>query len=130
MIFPMGGQGTKHILLIDDNMTDLRCIRQLLVHFGYNVTSTDDPCKALNFFREEPDKYHIIITDQFMPGLKGHELVTHVRHIREGIPVILCSGSEETLQELQEQRKDIQRFLPKPFSRSELAEALQDVLDC
>jgi CheY-like chemotaxis protein len=118
----------KHILLIDDSMTDLRSIHQLLAHFGYNVTSTNDPHKALNFFREEPDKYHMIITDQFMPGLKGHELVTHVRQIREDIPVILCSGSDEALQELQEQRKDIQRFLPKPFSRSELAEAIQDVL--
>ena len=52
------------------------------------------------------------------------------RGIREDIPVILCSGSEEALQELQEERKDIQIFLPKPFSRSELAEAIQDVLAC
>jgi CheY-like chemotaxis protein len=124
----MNSQREKHILLIDDNMTDLRCIHQLLVHFGYNVTSTNDPLKALNSFREEPDKYQLIITDQFMPGLKGHELVTHVRQIREDISVILCSGSEEALQELQQERKDIQRFLPKPFSRSELAEAIQDVL--
>lgn len=124
----MNGQRMKHILLVDDNMTDLRIIHQLLVHFGYHVTSTNDPHKALNFFREEPDKYHIIITDQFMPGLKGHELVTHVRRIREDIPVILCSGSEEALQELREERIDVQIFLPKPFSRSELAEAIQDVL--
>jgi CheY-like chemotaxis protein len=111
-------------------MTDLRSIQQLLVHLGYNVTYTNDPYKALNFLVEEPDKFHVIITDLFMPGLKGHELVIHVRQIREDIPVILCSGSEEALQELQEQRKDIQRFLSKPFSRSELAEAIQDVLAC
>ncbi len=127
----MNGQGTKHILLVDDNMTDLRSFHQLLVRFGYDVTSTDDPCKALSFFREEPDKFLMIITDQFMPGLKGHELVIQIRQIREDIPVILCSGSDEALQELQElqgQREDIQRFLLKPFSRSELAEAIQDVL--
>jgi CheY-like chemotaxis protein len=118
----------KHILLIDDNITDLKSIHQLLVHCGYSVTSTNDPHKALNFFSEEPDKYHMVITDQFMPGLKGHELVTHVRQIRENIPVILCSGSEESLQELQDQRKDIQRFLPKPFSRSDLVNAIHDVI--
>ena len=124
----MNEQATKHILLVDDNMTDLWSFHQLLVHFGYNVTSTNDPHKALNFFREEPEKYHMIITDQFMPDLKGHELVAYVRQIREDIPVILCSGSEEALQELQEERNDIQRFLPKPFSRSELEEAIQDLL--
>jgi CheY-like chemotaxis protein len=124
----MSGQGTKHILLIDDNLTDLRSVHQLLVHFGYDVTSTDDPYKALNCFREEPDKFHMIITDQFMSGLKGHELVAHVRQIRKDIPVILCSGSEEALQELQELRIDVQRIMPKPFSRSELAGAIQDIL--
>jgi len=124
----MDGQLTMHILLIDDNMTDLRSFHQLLVHLGYNVTSTDDPCNALNFFREEPDKFLMIITDQFMPGLKGDELVTQIRQIREDIPVILCSGSEDALQELQEERKDIQRFLSKPISRSELAEVVQELL--
>jgi CheY-like chemotaxis protein len=124
----MNGQKAKHILLIDDNMTDLRSIHQLLVHIGYNVTPANDPLKALNFFREEPDKFHLIITDQFMPGLKGQELIIQARQIREDIPVILCSGSEEAIQELQEQREVNQRFLPKPFSRSELEEAIQDVL--
>jgi CheY-like chemotaxis protein len=124
----MDGQRKKHILLIDDNMTELRSIYQLLVHFGHHVTSTNDPHEALKLFREEPDKFHMIITDQFMPGMNGCEFVTHAREIRGHIPVILCSGSEEALQELQVQRKDIQGFLPKPFSRSELAEAIQDVL--
>jgi len=126
----MNGQRIKYILLVDDNMTDLRSFHQLLVYFGYDVTSTNDPRQALRFFREEPDKFQLIITDQFMPGMKGHEFVTHIHQIREDIPVILCSGSDETLQELQEQREDIQRFLPKPFSRSELAEAIRDVLAC
>ena len=124
----MSEQRKKHILLVDDTMTDLQSIHYLLVHFGYGVTSTNDPHEALGLFRKNPEKYHLVITDQFMPWMKGHELVIQIRKIREDIPVILCSGSEEALQELQGQRKDIQRFLPKPFSRSELAEAIEDVL--
>lgn len=126
----MNGLRTKHILLVDDNWSDLRSISRLLEHLGYNVTSTINPDEAINLFREEPDKFHIIITDQFMPGLKGHELVTLARKIREDIPVILCSGSEEVLQELDSEGIGVQRFLPKPFSRSELAEAIQSVLAC
>jgi CheY-like chemotaxis protein len=127
-IAQMKRQKTKHILLIDDNLSDLRSINQLLVNFGYSVTYTINPHEALNFFREEPDKFHIIITDQFMPGLKGHELVLLIRKIREDIPVILFSGYEEVLVELQGEGIDIQRFLPKPFSKSELAEAIKDLL--
>jgi CheY-like chemotaxis protein len=124
----MDEQLKKHILLVDDNWTDLRSISRLLEHLGYNVTSSINPDEALNLFREEPDKYHMIITDQFMPGLKGHEVVILTRKIRKDIPVVICSGSEEVLQELDSEGIDVQRFLPKPFSRSELAEIVQNLL--
>ena len=70
----------------------------------------------------------MIITDQFMPGVKCRELVTHARQIRGDIPIILCSGSEEALQDLQKARLNVQRLLPKPLSRSESGEAIQNVL--
>jgi hypothetical protein len=37
-------------------------------------------------------------------------------------------GSEGALQELQEQLRDFQEFLLKPFSRSELADAIHHIL--
>lgn len=69
----------------------------------------------------------MIITDQFLPGMKGHELAAHLHAIRKDIPVILCSGCEETLLELQEQGSDINEFMLKPFSKSELVDAIQRV---
>jgi CheY-like chemotaxis protein len=124
----MNGHNEKHILLVDDNTVELRSIQNLLVYIGHSVTATSDPQEALSLFMRAPDKFSLLLTDQVMPWMKGDELATHVHEIRKGFPVIVCSGSEGALQELQEEREDIQRFLPKPFSRSELAEAIQDVL--
>jgi|SRR5208337_642710 len=118
----------KYILLVDDNTVDLRSIHQLLVNLGYDVTSTTNSQEALSMFRNEPDKFDMIITDQFMPRMKGDELVISVREIRKDIPVIVCSGSEGALQELQEQMRDFQEFLLKPFSRSELADTIHRIL--
>ncbi|MGD0211393.1 MAG: response regulator [Desulfomonilia bacterium] len=118
----------KYILLVDDNTVDLRSTHQLLVNLGYDVTSTTDSQEALSFFRNEPDKFDMIITDQFMPRMKGHELVISVREIRKDIPVIVCSGSDGALQELQEQMRDFQEFLLKPFSRSELTDTIHRIL--
>lgn len=118
----------KYILLVDDNTVDLHSIHQLLVNLGYDVTSTTDSQEALSMFRNEPDKFDMIITDQFMPRMKGHELVNSVRAIRKDIPVIVCSGSEGALQEMQEQMRDFQEFLLKPFSRSELADTIHRIL--
>jgi len=124
----MNGENEKHILLVDDNTADLRSIHQLLIHLGYHVTSTTNSQEALCIFHNEPDKFDMIITDQNMPEMKGHEMVTHMREIRKDIPVIVCSGSEGALQELQDQRTDINEFILKPFSRSELEIATQHVL--
>ncbi|MGD0819906.1 MAG: response regulator [Desulfomonilia bacterium] len=118
----------KYILLVDDNTIDLRSIHQLLVNLGYEVTSTTNSQEALSMFRNEPDKFDMIITDQFMPRMKGDELVISVREIRKDIPVIVCSGSEGALQELQKQMRDFQEFLLKPFSRSELADTIHRIL--
>jgi CheY-like chemotaxis protein len=118
----------KYILLVDDNTVDLRSTHQLLVNLGYDVTSTTDSQEALSFFRNEPDKFDMIITDQFMPRMKGDELAISVREIRKDIPVIVCSGSEGALQELQEQMRDFQEFLLKPFSRSELTDTIHRIL--
>ena len=115
------GHGEKHILLADDNVGDLRSIHQLLIHLGYQVTSTSDPQEALKIFRDEPKMFSLVITDQVMPRMKGHELAGHIRQIRQDIPVILCSGSEEIMQELQEKNTGINEFILKPFSRSQTA---------
>ena len=122
------GHGEKHILLADDNEADLRSLHQLLIHLGYQVTSTSDPQEALNIFKDEPKMFSLVITDQVMPRMRGHELAGHIRKIRQDIPVILCSGSEEIMQELQEKKTGINEFILKPFSRSQLQEAIGRVL--
>ncbi|HVN70631.1 MAG TPA: PAS domain S-box protein [Desulfomonilia bacterium] len=121
------GQGEKHILLVDDNASDLQSVRQLLVHLGHSVASTSDPQEALNIFRRDPDKFDMIITDQVMPRMKGHELAIKARRIREDIPIILCSGSEEALRVLQDKKTDVHAYMLKPFTRSELENAIAQV---
>jgi CheY-like chemotaxis protein len=125
----VSGEGDKHILLVDDNTADLRSIHQLLVHFGYFVTSTTDPHEALSIFREEPKKFDLLITDQVMPRMRGHELATHVHKIRKDLPVIICSGSEEAIRELQKHQVDIHDYIHKPFSKDQLMDAMQRALN-
>ncbi len=123
----MSGQG-ENILLVDDNTVELRSIHQSLVQLGYNVISTSDPEKALNLFRNEPDKFVLLITDQVMPRMKGIELAAKVREIRKDMPVLICSGSKEAIQKLQNSRTDIHAYIHKPFSKTQLLNALQRVL--
>jgi PAS domain S-box-containing protein len=121
-------QEQKHILLVDDNTADLWSIHQLLVHLGYRVASTTDPHEALNIFSKESEKFVLLITDQIMPMMKGHELASHVHQIRKDFPVIVCTGSEGALQELQKYGNEIHECLLKPFSKSQIADAIKRTL--
>lgn len=114
----------KQILLVDDSMADLRSIHQLLLHLGYRVASIANPVAALDIFRDDPAGFDMLITDQIMPGMRGHTLAMQVHRIRKDIPVIICSGSEEILLELKENEKEIDEFILKPFSRTHLIEAM------
>jgi PAS domain S-box-containing protein len=120
--------GEKHILLVDDNTADLWSIHQLLVHLGYCVDSTTDPHEALDIFRKESEKFSLLITDQIMPRMKGHELASQVHQIRKDVPVIVCTGSEGALQELQKHGKDIQEYILKPFSKTQLVDTINRML--
>jgi DNA-binding NtrC family response regulator len=125
----MNGHHDKHILLVEDNIMELISIHRLLVLIGYYVTATTDPREALRLFTDEPDKFSLLITDQLMPMMHGHELVTRVHMIRKEIPVIVCSGAEDTLLELLDQRSDIYEYILKPFSRAELEHAVERILN-
>jgi PAS domain S-box-containing protein len=114
----------KHILLVDDNMADLRSIHQLLLHLGHRVDSTSNPAEALDIFRDDPSGFDMLITDQIMPAMRGHTLAMQVHRIRKDIPVIICSGSEDILLELKEREKEIGEFILKPFTRTQLVEAM------
>jgi len=50
-------------------------------------------------FRSDPGRFDLVITDQTMPILTGVELATEVLRIRPGIPVILCTGFSELVDE-------------------------------
>ncbi len=118
-------QDEKQILLVDDDLDELSSVCNVLTRRKYRVVLSVDPCHALKIFRERPGLFELIITDFKMPGMQGNELVLRIKKIRADIPVILCSGSESVLHELQAQGADIQEYMLKPFSIIQLMDAVK-----
>jgi CheY-like chemotaxis protein len=118
-------QDEKQILLVDDNLEELSSVYNVLIRGRYRVILSVDPHHALKIFRDQSGLFDLIITDLMMPGMRGNELVSLLRQVRPDIPVIMCSGSESALQELQAQGADIQEYMLKPFSVGELMDAVR-----
>ncbi len=121
-------RGKERVLFVDDEDIQIRAMTKLLEHLGYRVIGVSDPRKALEVFRRQPASFDLLITDQTMPHMAGIELVQEVLRIRPGLPVVLCTGYSETLNEEEALAAGVGAFVLKPFSVREIAEAIRRVL--
>jgi PAS domain S-box-containing protein len=127
MDFP--AQGNERILLVDDEEQIVEMLQKMLEHLGYRLTVTTSSAKALELFRSEPEAFDLVITDQTMPEITGVELSKRLRGIRSDIPVILCTGYNETVTEGKLNAVGINEYLIKPAQRSEIAGTVRRLLD-
>jgi PAS domain S-box-containing protein len=121
--------GMEQILLIDDETAILTMEKQLLERLGYHVTSHTSSLKALEVFRDSPDKFDLVITDMAMPNMPGDKLSAELTKIRSDIPILLCTGFSETLFEEKAESLGINGFLLKPIVMKNLSHKIREVLD-
>lgn len=120
--------GTERILFIDDEEIQVQSVPPILEHLGYRVVGLTDANAALALFRERPDAFDVVITDLMMPSMTGEILAGEMRRIRPDIPIVLCTGFSETINEERAKALGIGAFLMKPFSVTEIAETIRCVL--
>ena len=77
----------------------------------------------------QPDLYDLVITDMTMPKITGDLLAQKLMDIKPDIPVILCTGFNETITEEKALALGIDKFVMKPIIKDDLADAIRSVLD-
>jgi len=122
-------QGSERILLIDDEKPIIDIEQQILERLGYKVTSKTDSQEALEEFAALPENFDLVITDMTMPKMTGDQLARKLMDIKPGIPVILCTGFNETINEEKALAMGIDKFIMKPIVKDELANTIRTVLD-
>ena len=113
------------ILVIDDEEIVRDMLRNLLQHAGHQVTEAPDGNEGLRLYRAEPPD--LLITDVFMPGKNGIQVIKEVRgedpdakiiaiaaHALEGIPLAEEAGAD--------------RAIGKPFDVHELLGMVKGML--
>ena len=121
--------GQEHILIVDDEPSLLKMVQKVLQHLGYQVTTHENPQRALDQFTKNPGAFDMVITDMTMPVLSGDELARALLSIRPDLPIILCTGYTERINALAARNLGIKKFIEKPLERRKLAVAVREVLD-
>jgi PAS domain S-box-containing protein len=121
--------GTGKILLVDDEVSVVEVERRMLVKLGYQVTALESSQEALDMFAADPDQFDLVITDMSMPEMTGAELSARMLAIRPDLPVFLCTGFSEEIDEQKAFELGIRKYFLKPPKHDDLARAIRDVLD-
>ncbi|MDQ1351333.1 MAG: hypothetical protein QG657_1635, partial [Acidobacteriota bacterium] len=114
---------------IDDEKDLVEIGGRLLASLGYHVVSTTSSLEALEIFRTDPSGFDLVISDQTMPNLTGLQLAGQLRQIRPDLPVILCTGFSENIDEMNFKAQGVSDFLMKPIGRKKMARVIRNVLD-
>ncbi|RLB62103.1 MAG: hybrid sensor histidine kinase/response regulator, partial [Deltaproteobacteria bacterium] len=124
------GQG--HLLFVDDEVDYMAGMKKGLERSGYVVTAETDSRRTLELFRENPDIYDLVITDQTMPHLTGVMLAQELLAIRPDLPIVLCSGSspgtDSAVNPATAKALGIREVLMKPVERSEIVQVVKQLL--
>jgi len=114
----------RTILVVDDDDNTRHGLGLGLRSLGYRIRFAESAPVALDVLRAYP--VDIVISDHFMPGMSGLELLKLVRARHpDTIRIMLTGHADMELAIEAINRGEIYRFLMKPCDRQELGIALQ-----
>lgn len=122
-------RGKERVLFVDDDPAIVDSAEELLEALGYRVDVETQALEALEIFKRQPDSFALVITDMSMPRMSGETLSRKLLRVRPDIPIIICTGYGELVNEERIKEIGIREIIPKPATVSTMAQTIRRVLD-
>ena len=121
--------GTETILLVEDEPSVRKLLKQVLESHGYRVLEAGDGRQALGLLERHAHSIDLLLTDVVMPGLNGRELAQKALALQFGLKVIYMSGyADDVLLETGVLGRGMS-FVRKPLQLDTLTAQIREVLD-
>jgi CheY-like chemotaxis protein len=121
--------GTERILFVDDEVILADLAEVALRGLGYAVTACTSGTEALAAFEAEPGAFDVVVSDMTMPGMTGDVLAGRIRKIRPDLPIILCTGFSERMNEDKARSLGVASFVLKPVTPAALSSLIREAVD-
>jgi CheY-like chemotaxis protein len=121
--------GTETVLLVDNDEQIREPVRRTLEALGYTVLEAARPEEALQLATAHDGEIHLLLTDVVMPRMSGDELAERFASIFPRSAALLMSGHIDDTPTLRVALQPGAAFLRKPFTATDLARKVREVLD-
>lgn len=115
------------LLYVDDEVLNLTLFKHNFKK-EYNVLTAESGEEGLNILKED-NEISVVISDMKMPGMNGVEFIRTAKNMFPKISYFILTGFDIT-EEIADALNDkiIEKYFRKPFSKTEIKNALNEVL--
>ena len=117
----------KKILVVDDNIVNLKVASRLLEKYGVDITESSSGLDALD--KVKKDSFDLILLDDMMPGMSGTEALKEMKKI-DGFNTPVVALTANAINGMKEKDLDagFDNYIPKPIDRLDLEHKLKKYL--
>ncbi|MFN4033097.1 MAG: HD domain-containing phosphohydrolase [Fimbriimonadales bacterium] len=108
----------RHVLIVDDDTLVRETLRFVLEDGGYRVYAASSGAEALQLLQQKP--VDIVLSDIFMPGMNGFDLLRQIREHAPDTPVILITGYGNIEMAREALKQGASDFITKPYNIHEI----------
>ena len=117
------------VLVVDDDDQSLRAVRALLAAFGFKAICASSGADAMALLEQHKDEVDCVLTDLYMPGVSGMDLLMHIRQANAELPVVVMTGNADVPSAVTAIREGAFDFQLKPLSSETLTLALARAIE-
>ncbi len=115
------------ILIIDDESSIRRTLREILEYEKYEVDEATDGKQGLSKLKDEP--FDVVLLDIKMPKMDGLEVLTRAQEMVPDVPIIMISGHGTIDTAVEAVKNGAYDFLSKPPDLNRLLITIRNALD-
>jgi len=117
------------VLVIDDSPTIVALLKRMLQQNQFEVLEAFDAESGIEIARREVPG--LIFLDIVLPGMDGFNALRTLRRdpATKHVPIIMISGNAQATEQFYVQRIGADDFMKKPFSRAEVFNRIEALLD-
>lgn len=116
----------KRILVVEDDASILRGLKDALTDEHYEVVTTSDGADAVRIAKSK--RMDLIILDVMLPGMNGFDVCRTLRTAGNQVPILMLTGKGEEADKVLGLELGADDYLTKPFSIRELLARVKALL--
>jgi len=118
---PARNMSTSKVLVVDDEVSITKLYDDAFEARNIDSVIFTEPELALDYYQQNREQIAVIISDYTMPHMSGTEFIQAIRRKDKNIPIILCSGNAEVVDQSVFNKLNVTHFITKPMDLIQLS---------